>query len=378
MSATSTYIHSFLPEALHPFVSLSYPVAPIQTPLTKLRLHPARKRDPTAQQLYGQGPKDVYFVVFCALAFTLLREICLRYVLSAFARRWLLRARRREQAAKDETSRRPMTKLEKRKMEHTVTRFAEQGWSFLYCTTYWLLGGYILSRIPAPFSPESIWATYPNTHLPPLTKFYYLSQLGWWFHQLYVINTEKRRNDHWQMFGHHILTIVLITGSYIAHFTRIGTILHFLMDLCDIFLPLAKMLRYLSLTTLCDLTFVVFLVAWLFSRQIGLALVIRTCYHDAPRFIPFKWDPSQGMYLTQGTYYGFISLIVVLFVLASIWFYMACSVAVRVIRGLGAEDSRSDDEGDEEGEKDVLDQVPESASASVTGQNGAAVRRRRK
>lgn len=84
------------------------------------------------------------------------------------------------------------------------------------------------------------------------------------------------------------------------------------------------------------------------------------------------------MYLTQGTYYGFISLIVVLFVLASIWFYMACSVAVRVIRGLGAEDSRSDDEGDEEGEKDVLDQVPESASASVTGQNGAAVRRRRK
>lgn len=36
---------------------------------------------------------------------------------------------------------------------------------------------------------------------------------------------------------------------------------------------------------------------------------------------------------------------------------MACMVAVRVLRGLGAEDSRSDDE-DEEGES-ALEDVPE-------------------
>ena len=188
------------------------------------------------------------------------------------------------------------------------------------------------------------------------------------------------------MFGHHILTIVLITGSYIAHFTRIGTIIHFLMDMCDIFLPvsfcflshlnppvahrrriadiqLAKMLRYLEFSTACDITFIIFLVAWLFTRQIGLAMVINTCYNDAPRFIPFKWDPSGGMYLTKATYYGFIGLITILLVLASVWFYMACSVAIRVIRGLGAEDSRSDDEGEED--DDSLNKVPEMAAPSV-------------
>jgi acyl-CoA-dependent ceramide synthase len=138
---------------------------------------------------------------------------------------------------------------------------------------------------------------------------------------------------------------------------------------------LAKMFRYLSFSTPCDLTFVVFLVAWLLSRQIGLALVIRTCYYDAPRFIPFKWDPAQGMYLTSATYYGFIGMLAFLWTLASVWFYMACNVAIRVVRGLGAEDSRSDDEGDEDA-ADALDDVPEMASS--TGNVDASNLRRRK
>lgn len=139
------------------------------------------------------------------------------------------------------------------------------------------------------------------------------------------------------------------------------------------------MFRYLSRTTACDVTFVVFLLAWLFSRQIGLALVIRTCYFDAPNYIPFKWDPASGMYLTKTTYYGFIGMLCVLWTLATIWFYMALMVAVRVIRGLGAEDVRSDDEDEGEDEGDELDKVPESASVSVhKGANGNGdVRKRR-
>lgn len=143
MSSTSipTYIHSLLPTALRPWVSLSYPVPPphfTQSPLAKLRIGASRIRD-AQPQLYGQGPKDVYFVVFCALAFTVLRQICLKYVLSAVARNWLLRTRRKEREKKGEKAK-PLTKSERRKMEHTVTRFAEQGWSFLYCTIFWTLG----------------------------------------------------------------------------------------------------------------------------------------------------------------------------------------------------------------------------------------------
>ena len=32
------------------------------------------------------------------------------------------------------------TKREARQRDHTALRFAEQGWSFLYCTIFWTLG----------------------------------------------------------------------------------------------------------------------------------------------------------------------------------------------------------------------------------------------
>lgn len=41
------------------------------------------------------------------------------------------------------------------------------------------------------------------------------------------------------MFGHHILTIGLMVSSYMANFTRVGVLIHVLMDLCDIWLPVS-------------------------------------------------------------------------------------------------------------------------------------------
>lgn len=228
-------------------------------------------------------------------------------------------------------------------------------------------------------------------HLPALTKFYYLAQEGWWFHQIYVINTEKRRNDHYQMLTHHALSISLIITSYIAHFTRVGTIIHTLMDFCDILLPvchtprldpvlthqLAKMLRYLGCSNLCDVAFVLFLISWVVSRQMGLAWILYSMYTHAHKLIPFQWDPSRGLYLTRNTYLAFFFMQLGLYVLATMWFYLACMVAVRVVQGKGAEDSRSDDEGDEDGvndmEDEMLDEVPSMHDAgSAAGEKAGS------
>jgi acyl-CoA-dependent ceramide synthase len=45
------------------------------------------------------------------------------------------------------------------------------------------------------------------------------------------------------------------------------------------------------------------------------------------------------------------------------WFAMIINVAVRVLRGAGADDVRSDDEGDEEEEEDEMEFVYEEAQA---------------
>lgn len=90
-----------------------------------------------------------------------------------------------------------------------------------------------------PLQTKHFWLNYPVRFLPGPIKFYYLCQLSCWIHQLIVLNAEARRKDHIQMLTHHIITIALIVGSYIAHFTRVGIAILVIMDFCDIILPVS-------------------------------------------------------------------------------------------------------------------------------------------
>ena len=101
-----------------------------------------------------------------------------------------------------------------------------------------------------------------------------------------------------------------------------------LMDTCDIFLPvsvfsfrvnsltliysrnmqLAKMLRYLGMTTLCDLTFVVFMFSWLVTRHILFIPVIMVTYR-VYYIVPRVWDPSLGHYMTKEVYVFFFTML---------------------------------------------------------------------
>lgn len=128
------------------------------------------------------------------------------------------------------------------------------------------------------------------------------------------------------------------------------------------------MFRYLSLTSLCDGTFVIFLVSWLFTRQIGLAYVIYTSWFDLPKIMPYRWSPATEYYLTVPIQNTFLAMLVLLLALASVWFYMACRVAVRVLRGLGAEDSRSDDEDEDEVHNDGKQAEPAKTSRRESNQ----------
>lgn len=99
-----------------------------------------------ARTLYGKGPQDVLFTITCALAFTLLRELCMQYVFGKLARGCLVA--QDEERNKDRPAKvgRAAERAE-RKREQVVTRFAEQGWSFLYCTVFWSIGAVSSSPI---------------------------------------------------------------------------------------------------------------------------------------------------------------------------------------------------------------------------------------
>ncbi|KAJ9105260.1 hypothetical protein QFC21_001627 [Naganishia friedmannii] len=269
------------------------------------------------ERVYGKGPKDALFVLFWAVAFTILRELLMRWVYEPLMLRRLKQLDKTTTAADQKTAKNgtcgkvdlqkqrteetetvQSVKRDARIREKTVTRFAEQGWMFTYCVTFFSLGVYILCQVDKwPFSSAYLWQDYPHTPLSRLTKFYYLAQLSFWFHQLFVIHVEERRKDHWQMLTHHIITITLIMASYSTNYTRVGGVIMVLMDFCDILLPLAKMFKYLALPILPDATFVIFLLSWLVTRQIGFFAVWLSVVIRAPYVLPWGWNPAAGQYV---------------------------------------------------------------------------------
>jgi len=253
-------------------------------------------------------------------------------------------------------------KLEDRMIQRSVLRFAEQGWSVIYYSVNFTFGLYLHCNFPtAPFHLEKLWLNYPHIPLAGPVKLYYLLQTSFYMHQVLVLNAEARRKDHIQMMTHHVISIALMVASYFGHFTRIGCLIMVLMDWCDIFFPLAKMFRYLALPTLCDATFVWFLVSWLVTRHILFMLAIRSLFADAPRFVPLEWSPEQGRFLSYESWIAFLALLIALQFIQLLWFYMICRVAWRVISGQGAEDTRSDEDNQEDAlEVDAMDN-PSSA-----------------
>lgn len=140
------------------------------------------------------------------------------------------------------------------------------------------------------------------------------------------------------MISHHIITIALVYASYALHYTRVGCLILVLMDFCDILLALAKMLKYLELPVAPDVTFVTFMISWLFTRHVGYIWIVKSLLVDVPRLRP------NVVYMTSTHYYTFGALLISLQVLMVSWFMAIIKVAVSVVRGKPAEDTRSDDE----------------------------------
>lgn len=89
-------------------------------------------------------------------------------------------------------------------------------------------------------SPTDVWIGYPHIPLAGPVKLYYLMESAFYTHQILVINAEARRKDHWQMMTHHVITVSLMLLSYYYNCTRVGCLVMFIMDWCDIWLPVSR------------------------------------------------------------------------------------------------------------------------------------------
>ncbi|KAF7562246.1 hypothetical protein G7046_g1893 [Stylonectria norvegica] len=302
---------------------------------------------------YAVGEGDLYFISFVVVLLTGLRAGFLEHILAPLAR-YL-----------------GVTK------KGDIVRFSEQTWLLCYYAIFYTLGVYIYCTSKYFLNMRELWTDWPHRELPWITKFYILGQWAFWVQQVLVINIEERRKDHWQMLTHHFVTIALISTSYAIHLTRVGNLILVLMDVVDIFFPIAKCLKYTGHNKLCDLMFGMFVLSWFMARHVLYMTTMWSLWAHMPEMLPVGcfhgsqdnltgptplpltgWshalepfrNPTGTICYSDNVRLVYLGALGFLQLITIFWFFMIVRVAVRVISGHGADDPRSDDEVSEESE----------------------------
>jgi very-long-chain ceramide synthase len=235
----------------------------------------------------------------------------------------------------------------KKKVDKSITKFVEASWRCIFYSVFCIVG------IRALFFPRTAswiedtanyWTHWPQQHtIEPMVLFYYLVELGAYFHQLAW--TEVTRSDAAEMIVHHLVTIMLIVFSYLLNFSRIGSVILLLHDIADVFLESAKCFNYISRAkgrqwakTVCDALFAIFAITFFVTR---LVLFPRYVIYDVIFVSPITFNNDWFGYWT------FAGLLITLECLHIFWFYLVLKMIVRLFTTGIEKDERSDDEGDD-------------------------------
>ncbi|KAI8819884.1 TLC domain-containing protein [Fimicolochytrium jonesii] len=264
----------------------------------------------------------------------------------------------------------------------TRAKFSEQFWLMLCHFFSFTFGALLLigrdygsAAIGKREGLKHFWVGYPfdYKYLDPVFKLYYMGVIGYWFHHCAALAIESyqrsavekakahgkktkyavpKRSDFYALAVHHFVTVSLLSMSYYMNFTRVGHVVLVLLDLADVILPFAKIMRYAGQKTICDVSFAVFTVSWVLTRHYYLFHICLSIWRDTLIYIPEQsrhWDPwGAECFYSFKVYYMFLGLFCALQVLLLYWLALILKVVLKVISGAGAEDVRSDNEEDEE------------------------------
>ncbi|KAF7365884.1 Sphingosine N-acyltransferase lac1 [Mycena venus] len=77
-----------------------------------------------------------------------------------------------------------------------------------------------------------------------------------------ILGPEKRRSDHWELVIHHVVTVWMVSWSYLMYITLLGNAVFASIDVPDVSLAFSELLNYLQLERAKVVSFAMFVVGW--------------------------------------------------------------------------------------------------------------------
>lgn len=212
------------------------------------------------------------------------------------------------------------------KKQSTIDKFTEGAWRFTFYTASTIFGWFFVLR-GKPYISNTMHCFYDYPHHPVTTEewWYYNIELGFYLSLLCSQFFDTKRKDFWQMFMHHIVTVLLITLSWACNFHRMGSLVLAIHDVADIPLELAKLFKYAKFQRCADLVFVFFTFTWILTR----------CYVLPTRVIYYTAYEATKLIPVFPAYYIFNALLCFLQLLHFIWTWLIIKMMYYAIKNDG-------------------------------------------
>lgn len=214
--------------------------------------------------------------------------------------------------------------------EKTVHKLAESLSKILYYAPMSIFGIQIVLQNDWFFNTRALWTGFPNPTIEPELPLFYGIQASYYIYLLIShLFLDARRKDFWQMLIHHIVTLILVIFSYKFSYLRVGVLVFFTMDICDVFLEGARSGNYLGWDTISNISFIILLLAWIVLRLLVFPFVImRSAYYES-----IQVHDEEGYFeWPRGVYYTFNASLFILLLLQIYWFWLLIRVLIRIIK----------------------------------------------
>lgn len=212
-----------------------------------------------------------------------------------------------------------------------LIKFCENAWRFLYYASSFGFGVCVLWNKPWFWDMDHCWYGYPHQSIDRQIWSYYMLSMSYYWSLIVSQFFDVKRKDFWQMFAHHIITLLLLSLSWICNFHRVGSLVLVIHDCADMFLEAFKITKYANWQKLCDCVLGIFIISWIVTR---LGIYPRVIYSTSV-------EATQILTMFP-VYYIFNSMLLMLLMLHVLWTYMIFKVAYNSLKSGKAEnDCRS-------------------------------------
>lgn len=240
----------------------------------------------------------------------------------------------------------PLTRLIIGSRGDPLIKFSQSVLEALVYGTFTIIGIAIVPNQPWSWPSSNWWKGFDSgDHLIMRSdlRCFYILYAARYIQAAVTVLLEPKRKDFLEMMVHHIVTIGVVYVSYFGGWNRVGVVVMVLLDPADVPLHLAKLCKYTSEALhmniwqfFADRLFEFFAVLFFVTRLVMFGYVCWSAHIESQRY--FRLDYAAMLCVV---------LLYSLMVLQLYWFGLILKVAVKLMRGQGVEDIRSDDEDED-------------------------------